>query len=573
MRRLLREIALTLGAVGGIACLALAIAAAFFGVTPLVVRTNSMAPDMPAGSLALARSVPGTAIAPGDVISVTTPDGTRVTHRVVRLAAPSQVAVSAYLKGDANESADPQPYVVGQADRVVATIPTLGYVVSWFQTLGGRVIGVMVAVSLLYMTFRRPRRPQSTRSSLADRFRQPSLHRSAEEPTSRHRARHAVTSAAVAAGTAAALMTQQVGAAEAAALTDTATMTETMTMGAFEASFPGANGKATISTLSLGVNGCTISWTAPAAGFGVQLSFLAASAALPTDLTSTPTTVQSQYNFPSSTLSYTATAPTDVVGTPTTTQRYTLRTVRTSDGMVSANYSYGTIYRALNAGAYTCTVGDATGANHYTWPAVSAVAPLAASLKSLKVGASSSTTSSSASSSASSSSASSSQSSSSSSSSSAPTTSAAPGTTAASGSSSTSDSTSTATVTEAAGATKSQSGSVTASLTGTTLTLKSSSGETVYTTTVKAGSTLTWDATSDILTVHQPDGSSVIVKKVGDTWTAFDVTNSTAPATTTTSQAPAQTTTDPTTSSQTTTATQQEVAPTSAAVPTVTAAQ
>ena len=553
MRKIARELVLTVGAALGLLCIGFAIAVHAFGIAPLVVRSGSMAPTMPIGSLALATPVHGTDVRPGDIVSISRPDGSRITHRVISTAAASQVAVTAYLKGDANQYPDPAPYVIGDAHRVVVTIPLAGYAASWMQTPAARILLGVASITLVYLTFRRRRGPATDDPGSAGHT--PGAGRTSEdrvpEPrrrATRHRARHTTATAGVASAVVVALATQQVGAAHAASLVDVAVMSSSISMGTFGNSIPNVRGAVAIATTS-GAAGCKISWTAPSSGFSVRVSFLPKGVAVPADHDPTPTTSQSEYTLTAGTLSYVATAPTDVVGTDTTAangQIFTIRTVRTSDQMVSANFAYGYVYRASSSSNYACGVRSADGNANYTWPATSSgVQSLA--LKAGVAASTSGTTSSSAASSTPSGAASSSAAAQSSSSTVAKssgsetssTMSAAGSSTPPSSSSTSTSSPSTTTVTSTAVAvsgTTSPSKAVSASLTGTTLTLTdTASGATVFTDAVQSGSTLTWDATDDVLTVHQPDGSSVLVKKVGSVWQSYDVTTTTvAPASTTT---------------------------------------
>lgn len=560
MRHIAGQVALTVGALLGVVCVVSTIAVHVFGIAPLVVRSGSMEPTMPVGSLALAVPVRGPDLHQGDVVSVSEPDGGRVTHRVVSTAASSQVAVTAYLKGDANRHPDPAPYVIGSATRVVVVAPLAGYAVSWMQTPAGRVLTFLASLFLLYVGFRHKgsRRHRSIDDDSDHSGRLSRTVRRARPSTrnARYRARHASATGAVAVALSVALATQQVGTAHAAPLTDTATMVSSITAGTFGNSIPGARGAVTISTAPI-TSGCKISWTAPSSGFSVQVSFLPKGVAVPADHDPTPTTYQSQHTLTSNTLSYVATAPADVVGTDITSangQIFTVRTVRTSDQLVSANFAYGYVY-ATTAGNYGCGVRSTDGTANYTWPNVSAGVQSFA----LKAAANSSTSSTAAAASASSSSAPSTIAGAASGSTSPTSTtpSASPataGSTARSSSispttdSPTTDSTaadstaSGSTVTTAASGTTSPSSKVTASISGTTLTLTdTSSGTTLFTDTVQSGSTLAWAATDDILTVYQPDGTTVLVRRVGTSWQSEDVV-STPAAPSTTSSAPTSTT-------------------------------
>lgn len=123
-----REIVLWIGSVVGVCCLVVAAAALLFGVTPLVFRSGSMSPQIPTGSVALARETPASDLHAGDVVSVIRADGERVTHRLVSARAAGDGRYSLVVKGDANAEADPEPVVTRSVDRVFWSAPRLGYV-------------------------------------------------------------------------------------------------------------------------------------------------------------------------------------------------------------------------------------------------------------------------------------------------------------------------------------------------------------------------------------------------------------------------------------------------------------
>ena len=136
VRQRLREAVLTVGAVLGSACLLLALAGAVLDVRPLVFRSGSMAPAIPTGSFALAHTEDAGGLDVGDVVSVVDDGGSRVSHRVVATE-PRGEAVALTLRGDANPVDDSHPYVVEEADRVVASVPWLGYLVAWLAGPSG----------------------------------------------------------------------------------------------------------------------------------------------------------------------------------------------------------------------------------------------------------------------------------------------------------------------------------------------------------------------------------------------------------------------------------------------------
>lgn len=142
----LAEIALTIGALLGVAVMGITVVASRGGVRPLVVRSGSMAPTIPTGSMVLVKRVEAGEIKSGDIVAVERPDHTRVTHRVMALQ-PRGAAVELTLKGDANEDPDPVPVVVRHAYRLVWQAPMIGRTVAWLATAqGGFVLGVMTTV-------------------------------------------------------------------------------------------------------------------------------------------------------------------------------------------------------------------------------------------------------------------------------------------------------------------------------------------------------------------------------------------------------------------------------------------
>ncbi|CRK50718.1 S26 family peptidase [Rhodococcus sp. RD6.2] len=145
-----REIALNIGAIAGLICVLAAAASFLFGIKPLVFRSGSMSPDIPTGALALSKATPASDLAVGDVVSVESDQGVRITHRIQEVVSTDGTNSVLILKGDANKDADISPYTVTEADRVFFSVPGLGYAVSWLSSpaaifLGGALVGgVMV---------------------------------------------------------------------------------------------------------------------------------------------------------------------------------------------------------------------------------------------------------------------------------------------------------------------------------------------------------------------------------------------------------------------------------------------
>lgn len=187
MRRWCREAALWLGAVLGLVALGAGVAVGFFGFGFLIFRSGSMSPDLPTGTLALARTVPAPDLRTGDVVSVISAGGVRVTHRV-ELATLRGDTASLVLRGDANSSADAEVYVVDTADRVVAAVPVAGYVVGYLSTGSGLVVAAGLTGMLLVLGFTEPHRsaagPQQPRQPRHPRHRRaPARHRTSAAAT------------------------------------------------------------------------------------------------------------------------------------------------------------------------------------------------------------------------------------------------------------------------------------------------------------------------------------------------------------------------------------------------------
>ena len=74
-----------------------------------------------------------------------------------------QVALT--LKGDANTRPDPVPYLVTDVDRVLVSVPLLGYVVAWLSSKTAVFLGGIVAGVVLILAFG-PTRPADEPSSV-----------------------------------------------------------------------------------------------------------------------------------------------------------------------------------------------------------------------------------------------------------------------------------------------------------------------------------------------------------------------------------------------------------------------
>jgi signal peptidase I len=143
-----QNFALNTGAILGSLCLLMTLAALLFGLKPLVFASGSMGPGIPTGSLGVAVPTTVKDIAVGDVVSLVTSGEVRVTHRVVE-----KTDAGLILKGDANPVADLQPYAVDSADKLLASVPVLGYVVTWLSQPWAYFLGGLLCAYLLYIAY------------------------------------------------------------------------------------------------------------------------------------------------------------------------------------------------------------------------------------------------------------------------------------------------------------------------------------------------------------------------------------------------------------------------------------
>ena len=144
------EVLLTLAAIGGVVCIALVALAAFFDITLIMFKTGSMTPTIPAGSLAVVREVPASAVGVGDVVTVDRPGALPVTHRIVSYEAGVGDTATFVMRGDANNVDDPEPYTVDHVREVMFSVPQLAYVVagaSQAPVLGGVTVAAAALVT------------------------------------------------------------------------------------------------------------------------------------------------------------------------------------------------------------------------------------------------------------------------------------------------------------------------------------------------------------------------------------------------------------------------------------------
>lgn len=147
----LGNLLLNLAAVAGAICILLVILAFFFNITLIMFKTGSMAPTIPAGSVALVREVPAAELKVGDVVTVDRPGQLPITHRITSIIpGPDAEARTITMRGDANATEDPAPYTILHARIVLGSVPGLAHVIVWFGNpwvLGGLTIALSALVT------------------------------------------------------------------------------------------------------------------------------------------------------------------------------------------------------------------------------------------------------------------------------------------------------------------------------------------------------------------------------------------------------------------------------------------
>lgn len=160
------EVLLTLAAAGGALCVLAVLGAVLFGVGLTMFATGSMAPAIPAGSVAVIRDVPADQVRVGDVVTVPRPGLLPITHRVRSTGPGPDGTRILVLRGDANAEDDPEPYRVSKVGLVLFSVPGAAPVVvalSHPVTLGGLTLGAAVLVLWAFW----PRRPRTSAGAAA----------------------------------------------------------------------------------------------------------------------------------------------------------------------------------------------------------------------------------------------------------------------------------------------------------------------------------------------------------------------------------------------------------------------
>ena len=133
-----------------IVLLAIPTTLALFGYRAYVIYGGSMGSALRNGSLAVTRQIDPDSINVGDVVAISkSSHSLPVLHRIIDVQT-ADGARRFVTQGDANSEPDPDPASLrGSGDRVVFSIPYLGYVVHFARSPAGRALLLFVPAVLL----------------------------------------------------------------------------------------------------------------------------------------------------------------------------------------------------------------------------------------------------------------------------------------------------------------------------------------------------------------------------------------------------------------------------------------
>jgi signal peptidase len=130
---------------------AITIGPKFLPYQALVVRSGSMSPTIPTGSVVFYKKIQASDVKVGDVIVFARPDdpNEKVTHRVYQIGS-AQTGRYFVTKGDANGAPDNwRVPAVGSGWIASGHVPVLGYVLADLQSQTGRLLLLLIPAILL----------------------------------------------------------------------------------------------------------------------------------------------------------------------------------------------------------------------------------------------------------------------------------------------------------------------------------------------------------------------------------------------------------------------------------------
>ena len=155
------DLALAVAAGFGVLCIVATLAAVFGGIGLILFSTGSMTPTIPAGSVAVVRTIAAAEVQVGDIVTVERPGRLPVTHRVRAIERAAGTDRVLTLRGDANDSDDTETYRVGSVRIVLLSVPGLA---PWIAGTGNPLVlgSLTTGAALLVLWAFWPRRPPPT---------------------------------------------------------------------------------------------------------------------------------------------------------------------------------------------------------------------------------------------------------------------------------------------------------------------------------------------------------------------------------------------------------------------------
>ena len=143
--------------VGVLLLVALATLPTFLGYHNYIVSGGSMGASLPRGSVAVSKPTSPYALDIGDIIVRESPDRAPVLHRIVDIRVEEGVRIF-ITQGDVNTTPDPEPLIFqGPGDRVVYSIPYVGYVLHYAGTGPGQIALIVLPLVILAAILARER--------------------------------------------------------------------------------------------------------------------------------------------------------------------------------------------------------------------------------------------------------------------------------------------------------------------------------------------------------------------------------------------------------------------------------
>ena len=133
---------------------------AFAGFHTVIVMSGSMGSALRVGSVAVTQPIDAADVHEGDIVAFSVSERTApVLHRVVAITVDEDGHRIATTRGDANDAPDQHPLFLDRdGERVVYSVPWIGYLLVFVQSGTGRVLLLISIVSLCLLRLLQRRR-------------------------------------------------------------------------------------------------------------------------------------------------------------------------------------------------------------------------------------------------------------------------------------------------------------------------------------------------------------------------------------------------------------------------------